>query len=414
MKIYDIAVVGAGPAGCMAAISGAQQGKNVILLEKNKEVGRKLLLTGNGRCNITNSAPFEIFLEKFGSNGSFYRDVFTKFTNHDLMDFFRGYGLDFIEEGDGRIFPATEKAKSVRNVLYRSLEDHGVEIIYSCHLKHLQKHSNVFKLICDDQPHRAYNVILATGGASFRETGSSGDGFKIAKELGHQLTELKPGNVPLTTKEDWIPGLTGITLKDVGLSFQNGGKITILPRGNLLFTHFGISGPVILDMSSMIMEILDKTGDLKLYIDFRPELKEGDLKAVLIADFQRYSKKILKNYLKTYMPQSMVEPVLKTVQLHPTTKLNQITKGDRIKLLRLIKSLPLTINGYLPLNNAMVTCGGVLKREIKPRTMESNLVPGLYFAGEVIDGCGRRGGFNLQQAFSTGYVAGYSAAQSND
>lgn len=411
MKIYDMAVVGAGPAGCMAAIRGAERGKNVVLLERNDKLGCKLLLTGNGRCNLTNTAPLETFLEKFGANGSFYRDVFTKFSNHDLMDFFRGYGLDFIEEGDCRIFPSTEKSRSVVDVLYKSLEDRGVELVYSYRLKHLQKHSTVFKLIStEDQLITAKSVALATGGASYKETGSSGDGFNVAGELGHHVTELKPGEVPLTVREKWVPELKGITLEDVGLKLQSGGKLIPLPRGNVLITHFGISGPVILDMSNMIMKIMGKEGDLKLYIDFKPDVKEQELEAVFTHDFQRYGKRILKNYLKIHMPQNMVEPVLKTVPLDPDGRLNQITKQERIKLRRLVKSLPLTINGSLPLNKAMVTCGGVSKREINPRTMESKLVPGLYFAGEIIDGCGSRGGFNLQQAFSTGYVAGDSAA----
>lgn len=411
MNIYDIAVVGAGPAGCMAAIRGARQDKKVILLEKNKEIGRKLLLTGNGRCNLTNNASLDVFLEKFGKNGSFYRDAFNKFSNHDLMDFFRSYGLDFMEEDDGRMFPSTEKSRSVVDRLYNSLKEYEVELIYGYRLKHLQKHSKIFKLIStENELITTHNVVLATGGETYKKTGSTGDGFNLAKTLGHQITEIKPGGIPLTVREEWVSGLRGITLEDVGLSLQSGGKLVSLPRGSLLFTHFGVSGPVILDMSNMMVEIMERYGDLKLYIDFKPDVKEQDLQNLFIGDFQKYSKRSLKNYLRNYLPQNMVEPVLKTVPLDPDKKLNQITKQERIQLQKLVKSLPVTINGHLPLDKAMVTCGGVSKKEINPKTMESKFVPGLYFAGEIIDGCGRRGGFNLQQAFSTGHVAGNSAA----
>ena len=412
MEIYDIAVVGAGPAGCMAAIQCAREGKKVILLERNHKIGLKLLLTANGRCNITNAANLEVFLEKFGKNGLFYRDAFVEFSNHDLMAFFRSYGLEFKEEEDGRIFPVTDKSKSVVDLLGKALEEHLLEIEFGFRLKHLYKYSNIFKLTFKvNQEIKAFKVILATGGTSYKATGSTGDGFDIAEILGHHITELKPGGVPLTAREEWVRELSGITLKDAGFSIQSGGKIRSLPRGDLLFTHFGVSGPVILDMSHTIIEILERHGDLKLYIDFIPDIKEQDLKTMLIEDFQEQNKRSLKNYLRKYLPKNMIGLVLNTITLDPDKKLNQITKKERLQLQKMVKSLPITLNGHLPLDKAMVTCGGVSKKEINPKTMESKLVPGLYFAGEIIDGCGRRGGFNLQQAFSTGYLAGNSAAR---
>lgn len=413
MKIYDIAVIGAGPAGCMAAIRGAQLGKNVILLERNNKIGRKLLLTGHGRCNLTNTATLEVFLEKFGKRGSFYRNVFSRFSNQDLMDFFKGHGLELKEEEEGRVFPITERSKSVVDVLGKVLDEYGVKILYNYRLKHLYKQSKIFKLSStENQLITAHNVIIATGGASYGMTGSTGDGFTVAELLGHHITELKPGGVPLLVCEEWVHELKGVTLDNVGLSIRYGGKIRPLPRGNLLFTHFGISGPVILDMSQMIVDIMDKHGDLKLCIDFKPEIKGEALGILLMEDFQSHSKKSLKNYLKNHLTQSTIDPILKTISLDPQKKLNQITKKERLELQETLKALPLTITGHLPLDKAMVTCGGVSKKQIDPQTMESKLVKRLYFAGEIIAGCGRRGGYNLQQAFSTGYVAGNSASKS--
>lgn len=411
MEIYDIAVVGAGSAGCMAAIQGAKQGRKVILLERNHKIGLKLLLTAGGRCNITNSTNLEGFLEKFGRGGLFYRDAFSKFSNHDLLNFFRSYGLEFKEE-EGRIFPVTDKAKSVLDVLKKALKDYHIKILYDYRLNHLTKLSKIYKLTSTDhQLINAHSVILATGGSSYRATGSTGDGFEIAEILGHQITELKPGGVPLTVREKWLHKLKGITLEDVSLNLQSGGKMKTLPRGNLLITHFGISGPVILDMSHTIIEMMRDYGDLKLYIDFKPDINMPDLESLFIREFQIYSKRSLKNYIKDYMPQNMVDPVLNTVKLDPDKKLNQITKNERLQIQKIVKSLPITLNGHLPLDKAMVTCGGVSKKQIDPKTMESRLVEGLYFAGEIIDGCGGRGGFNLQQAFSTGHMAGNSAAE---
>ena len=411
MKIYDIAVVGAGPAGCMAAIQGAKQGKNVILLERNDKIGRKLLLTGNGRCNLTNTSSLKVFLEKFGKRGSFYRDAFSTFSNQDLMEFFKENDLKMKVEEEGRVFPITEKAESVAEVLIKVLNRYGVKIVYNYRLNHLNKSSKIFKLFSkENKLITACKVIIATGGVTYSFTGSTGDGLNMAELLGHNITELKPGGVPLRVREKWIHKLKGVTLMDVGLTIAYGGKKITLPRGNLLLTHFGVSGPVILDMSHDIINLWDEHGDLKLYIDFKPEEQRESLEGELIRDFQNNSKKILKNYLKKHLPNRTIEPILNTISLDPQKQLNQVNKKERLKLQEALKALPLTVTGHLPLDKAMVTCGGVSKKEIDPKTMESNLVSGLYFAGEIISGCGGRGGYNLQQAFSTGYVAGCSAA----
>ncbi|BDZ71324.1 aminoacetone oxidase family FAD-binding enzyme [Methanobacterium petrolearium] len=293
MKIYDIAVIGAGPAGCMAAIQGAQQGKNVILLEKNDQIGYKLSLTANRRCNLTNTATMDVFLEKFGRRGSFYRDAFSKFSNQDLMNFFKTHDLELTEEQEGRIFPITEKARSVVEVLEKVLNEEKVKLISNFRLKHLNKISHVFKLASTKgELVNAYKVIIATGGVTYGFTGSTGDGLTIAKFLGHNITDLKPGGVPLLVREEWIHQLKGVTLENVGLTIRHSGKKIDLPRGNLLLTHFGVSGPIILDMSHVIVGLMEKHGDLKLYIDFKPEIRKDALGIMLMEDFQEHPKKV--------------------------------------------------------------------------------------------------------------------------
>jgi predicted Rossmann fold flavoprotein len=411
MKNYDIAVIGAGPAGCMAAIRASQLGKKVILLERNDSIGHKLLLTGNGRCNLTNQAEMEVFLEKFARKGSFFRSAFTTFSNQDLMKFFRINGLEMKVEENGRVFPVTDKSKSVVEVLEISLDRVNVEVVYNYRLEHLRKDGSIFKLLSTKNTGiKASKVIIATGGSSYRRTGSTGDGFKLAGRLGHKTTPLKPGMVPLTVREEWVNSLKGISLERVGLTVVYGDKRRILSVGSLLFTHFGVSGPIILDKSHELVGILGKYGDFKLLIDFKPDKSREELENQLQDEFHRWGKRSLKKYLRIHLPQSLTTPVLEILSIDPIKKLNQISKKERLSILESLKSFPLTITGHLPLEKAMITCGGVSKQEINPNTMESRLVDGLHFAGEIISGCAPSGGYNLQQAFSTGYLAGQSAA----
>ena len=410
IDIYDVAVIGAGPAGMMAAITAASNGHQVTLIERNQEPGRKLLLTGNGRCNLTNTASLKDLLDKFGRRGSFFRSAFSIFSNIDLMEFFQSKGLEFkIEEG-GRVFPVTDDSKSVLKILETSTRKNGVKVVYNARIKGIKtpkKHDGNFILKFDyNTVIKAKNIILATGGASYSATGSSGDGFRIAEETGHGVTPLEPGIVPLKTKESWIKGLQGITLEDVRLSIKHQKGKMVFQEGNLLFTHFGVSGPLILDNSSKIIPLLEDGRNVDLIIDMKPSNTMVELQTILLDAFESHGKVDLKNYLKLLMPNRMIPILLRLADIDPKKKMNQMSKKDRNSIINLLKGFPITITGHLPIEKAIVTCGGVSREYINPNTMESKVVNGMYFAGEIVQGCAPSGGFNLQEAFSTGYLAG--------
>ncbi len=412
MKIYDIVVVGAGPAGMMAAIRAGQYGKNVMLIERNETLGKKLKITGSSRCNITNTAPLDTFMEKFGRKGTFFRSAFAAFSNKRLISFFGFKGLKFKEEKQGRVFPISDRSRSVIKVLKEYLSENSVKINYNTRLNGIKKKNNYFSLdLGNDNYMATKKVILATGGVSYASTGSTGDGFSIAKKLGHKITPLKPGMVPLKTTEEWVRDLQGISLEDVHLTFKYGKKKLISDVGNLIFTHFGISGPLILDLSCQIVPIIDKNKTIDLFIDLYPKIKHHELKEKFIDEIEKRSKTEFKNFMRLFTPNRLIFVLVELTGIDPKKKVNQITKGERNAVLNLLKALPLTINGVLPIEKAMVTCGGVSKNEINPQTMESKIINGLYFAGEIIDFCAPSGGYNLQEAFSTGYLAGESAAK---
>lgn len=433
MKSYDIAVVGGGPAGCMAAIKASEAGKKVVLLERNPEIGRKILLTGNGRCNLTNNSSLTGLIDRFGRRGSFFRSAFSSFTITDLVNFFQESGLEVKEEDGGRIFPITNRSQSVIDVLRAQLKKHKVTIIYNYRVKELRKMDGYFQLSNktedkkdhtnkqhfgpdseqyispDDDLIQATRVILSTGGASYPKTGSTGDGYGLAQKLGHNITPLKPGLVPLKIKENWALSLQGVVLKKVGLTFRHGKQGKIKGEGDILFTHFGVSGPTLLDLSQDVVKILDKEAEVKLYLDLMPTVPREQLEDILLSDFKKHSKRDLQNYLRSYLPLGFIKTFMEVVDIDPHKKLNQVNRKERLKLADNIKGLKITVSGHLPLSRAMVTCGGVSKNEIDPQTMESRLIPGLYLAGEIIAGCAPSGGYNLQQAFSTGFLAGASA-----
>lgn len=409
MAEYDIAVIGAGPAGMMAAIRAGQLNKKVALLEKNNSAGKKILMTGKGRCNITNSGKIDLFIEKFGKTGQFLRTAFSVFSNEDLIGFFESKGLELKTERQGRVFPANDSARSVADVLLKCLKDSNVDMVYKARVKGIKKDKEGFVIDTGSGAITAKKVILATGGASYSQTGSSGEGFQIAKGLGHIIVPLRPGLVPLKAKEDWVKDLQGLTLKNVSVTFIAGKKRITSDVGEMLFTHFGVSGPLILDSSGDIVSLLDAYKEVVLLIDLKPGIKAEEMEEKLLKDFKEHGGKEIKNMLLGILPLRLVPVIIRSAGINAGKKVNQIGRDERRALARALKGLSLTITGALPIEEAMVTCGGVPVKEIDPRTMESRVVSGLYFAGEIIEGGASSGGYNLQQAFSTGYLAGESA-----
>ena len=414
MDIYDVAVVGAGPAGSMAGIRSSQLKKNVIVIERNGVIGKKILLTGNGRCNITNTAPIEVFIKNFGKQGMFLKPAFFAFRNHNLIQFFETQGLNFTIEDRGRVFPVTNNAFSVARALREYMVKNKVEISYNARVVKLERKDNLFQLALDrSDNHMIYaeKVILATGGASYKKTGSSGDGFRIAEALGHTIVDLRPALIPLRIKEPWIKQLQGLSLKDVRITIKWGNKNVVSPTGELLFTHFGISGPSVLDVSSTVVSALGDNGKVVLSIDFIPEVSHEQLGEQLLSECTMGRNRQIKSVIKKFLSQRLVSVFMQVLDIEMSKRANQITKKERLLIAGRLKSFPLTVTGSLSLEEAMVTNGGISTKEIHSKTMESRVIPGLYFAGEIIDGCGKSGGYNLQQAFSTGYLAGEKASE---
>lgn len=411
MHIYDIAVVGAGPAGTMAAIRAGESGKNVVVLETNDSIGKKILLTGKSRCNITNIASMDTFVEKFGNQGAFLRSAFFAFSNQNLIDFFEVKGLKLKTERQGRVFPVTDSARSVVKILKRYLQETKVPILYNMRLVNIKRRSDCFQLDVNGKDKiNAKKVILATGGASYKITGSTGEGFRIAQKLGHTIVALKPALVPLKAKELWTKQLQGLSLKNLRIIFQHGTRRIVSDIGEVMFTHFGVSGPLILDFSGRIISILRETKQVRLFIDLKPGLEPEQLENRLLNEFKTKGNIQLNNEMRDFLPRRLIPVFINLLNLEPKLKVSQVTKKQRRSIIELLKALPLTITGALPIEEAMVTNGGISSKEINPRTMESKIVPGLYFAGEIIDGCASSGGYNLQQAFSTGFLAGRQTA----
>ncbi|MBQ2925063.1 MAG: NAD(P)/FAD-dependent oxidoreductase [Anaerotignum sp.] len=407
-----VIVVGAGAAGLMAAGRAAEKGHEVHLYEKNNRIGKKILITGKGRCNVTNDSDVEGLLDNIPGNPYFMYSSFYQLDSFGTQEFFKNLGLELKVERGKRVFPVSDRSLDVVLALEKYIKQNKVKL-------HLE--SPVESILIEDghaagirlkngKEEKADGVIVCTGGLSYPGTGSTGDGYRFAKAAGHHVTKLYPSLVPLKTAENWCHELMGLSLKNIEITIKNNkGKKIYTDFGEMLFTHFGVSGPVILSASRHIILTIDE--GYKLYIDLKPAMDEKKLDARLLRDFEKFANKDFVNSLDELLPQKLIPVIIELAEIDPRKKVNSITKEERKRLVSLLKALPLTITGVTGYNEAVVTCGGIETDEIDPSTLESKLVKNLHFAGEVLDVDAYTGGFNLQIAFSTGYTAGEFVCQ---
>lgn len=390
----------------LAAISASMQGNDVTILEKMNSLGKKLCITGKGRCNITSSLPIEEFIKNTPGNGKFLYSAFQNFNNQDIINLLKEQGLKTKEERGNRIFPVTDRASDVLDALIKKLKKQSVKIITNCKVDEiLTENDRVIGVKAQNKIYEADKIILATGGESYPTTGSTGDGYKFAKKLGHTIIDPKPSLVALETRGQSLEicqKLQGLTLKNVGIKFVKENKVIYADFGEMLFTHFGVSGPTILSGSAHLVRT--NIENVKLIIDLKPALSEEKLEERILRDFENEKNKDFKNSLEKLLPKKLIPVVVEMMNIDK--KVNEVTKVERKKLVEILKKLTIEISGFRPVEEAIITAGGVSVKEINPKTMESKLVKGLYFAGEIIDVDSYTGGFNLQIAYSTGYTAG--------
>ena len=404
-----VLVVGGGPAGMMAAIQAAKQGNAVTLLEQNEKLGKKLFITGKGRCNVTNDCDVTELFDSVVSNKKFLYSAFYSFSNQDVKDFFEEQGLRLKVERGRRVFPASDKSSDVIKALGNALKKLEVKIRLRTRVDQVLTENDIVcgVRLSDGECLNADKVILATGGVSYKSTGSDGSGFVMAEKLGHQVTKLRPGLVGMCTKEAWVRDMQGLTLKNVAVSIgkKQGKKPLYEDFGELLFTHYGVSGPMILSASSRLGDELEKE-DLYIKIDLKPALSKEQLDSRILRDFEERKNADLSNAMVHLLPKSMIPVMLHVCGLDPAKKVNEVTRGEREQLVKGMKERPLTINGLRDIQEAIITRGGVTVKEVDPSTMESKIVKNLYLAGEMLDLDALTGGYNLQIAWSTGYLAG--------
>lgn len=432
-----VIVIGGGPAGMMSAITTAEKGDKVILLEKMNSLGRKLLITGKGRCNITSSLDIKDFISNIPGNGKFLYSSFQNYTNMDIINFLEKQGVKVKEERGNRIFPITDKSKDVLNAFLRKIKELKIDVRTNSKASKIEVKNGAIKGVRyinekgNDILENADKVILATGGKSYPNTGSTGDGYKIASSVGHTVTRIKPSLVPIVVanknteterilKESSVVDslslckkLQGLTLKNVSIKIKDikNNKVIYEDFGEMIFTHFGVSGPTILSGSAHLLrynnvEELLREGNIKLIIDLKPALSEEKLDLRLIREFKEQSNKLLRNSLNNLLPKKLIDPIVEISNINPNKKINEITKDERKILINILKGLTVTLKEFRSIDDAIITAGGIDIKEINPKTMESKIVEGLFFAGEIIDVDAYTGGFNLQIAYSTGYTAG--------
>ena len=405
----NVVITGGGPAGMMAAITAARRGFKVTLVEKNEKLGKRLFITGKGRCNITNAGDSEDLFDSIVTNRKFMFSSFNGFSNYDTLGFFDELGLHIKIERGNRVFPESDHSSDVIGALNRELKRLSVDVRLNTEVKDIivnggQATGVVVKCSGKESTIQADNVIVATGGNSYQSTGSTGDGYRFARKLGHSVTPIVPALVPFNVAEDWESDLQGLSLKNVSIVVLDDKQEIYSDFGEMLFTHFGVSGPLILSASSFAARRI-KEHPLKLVIDLKPALSQEQLDERILRDFDEEKNKAFKNSLDKLLPKKMIPVIVRLSDIDGNKKVNEITKQERQKLVSLIKGLELTITGLRGFNEAIITQGGINVREINPTTMESKLVKNLYFAGEVLDVDALTGGFNLQVAWSTGYAA---------
>ena len=408
-----ILVIGGGPAGFFAAIAAAKQCEDVYLLEKNDRYLKKLLITGKGRCNVTNYQPLlNELIEAVPVNGRFLYSAFSKFMPTDTMDFFEAMGVPLkVERGD-RVFPESDKSIDIANAIYDKAKLSGVKFLQCRATKLIVENGGIKGVETEKETILADRVIVATGGVSYPQTGSTGDGYKLAEKVGHTIIPLKPSLVPIETREKWCRDLMGLTLKNISITVIDLESYREIHKdfGEMLFTHFGVSGPVILSASSHMRDA--KAGKYQILIDLKPALNYDKLDLRVLRDISEFSNKGMSNALTKLLPKALIPVVLRLADIPFELKANQLRSEKRADLINILKNLPLTFEAFRPIEEAIITSGGVSTKEINPKTMESKLIKGLYFAGEIIDVDAYTGGFNLQIAFSTGRLAGEAAAES--
>lgn len=413
MNDYQIIVVGGGAAGMMAAGQAAKSGKKVLLLEKKERLGRKIAISGKGRCNITNEENVSDFIRHYPGNGRFLHGILRDFDNVALREFLAHYGVETKVERGGRVFPVSDDAEKVVEALTAYLEEMGVTILTGINVDEiLLEEGRVIGVKTSGQKRFfAPSVVVCTGGASYPATGSTGDGFRFARKLGHHVISPRPALVPLKTAEAWVKDLQGLSLRNVEASLWIGGKKKVAEFGEMLFTHFGVSGPIILTLSRQAGEALRNGESVKLQINLKPALALEQLDLRIQRDFQKYSNKQFKNALEDLLPQSLIPVIINLSKINPEIVVHQINREERKRLVGLLQGLTLTITDTLSIETAIVTAGGVDVKEINPKTMASKCVNGLYWAGEVVDVDGITGGYNLQAAFAMGFRAGRAAGE---
>ena len=409
-----VVVIGGGPAGMMSAISAAKSGDKVVLLEKNNILGKKILITGKGRCNITSSLDIDDFINNIPGNGRFLYSAFENFDNKDIIELLKKEGVSVKEERGNRYFPTSDRAEDVRMALERETKKAGVDVKLNSKVCGIEiEDSRVKSVVLENGKIDADKIILATGGKSYPLTGSNGEGYKIAEELGHTIKDVRGSLVPLIAEKSVCSKMQGLSLRNVGIILYDVEKDKKIYSdfGEMLFTHFGVSGPTILSGSAHLLRYKDvdkkiSDGKIVLKIDLKPALSFEQLDARILRDFTEVKNKQFKNSLDKLLPKKMIDVVIDKSKIDPEKHVNEITREERMNLVKLLKCFVVRIDGFRPVDEAIVTAGGISVKEINPKTMESKIVSGLYFAGEIIDVDAYTGGFNLQIAYSTGFTAG--------